>query len=92
MGLGKREESRQQEFWTPTASLSKGPGHVFDDKLNQVLAQAGFDKILEDLCGPYYARTGRLSIPPGVSFRMLLVGYFEGIDSQHGKKKVSNED
>ncbi|WP_437200793.1 hypothetical protein [Planctomicrobium sp. SH664] len=67
MALGKREESRQKEFWTPTASLSKGPGHVFDDQLNQALAQAGFNKILEDLCGPYCARTGRLSIPLGMS-------------------------
>ncbi|WP_437201039.1 transposase [Planctomicrobium sp. SH664] len=82
--VGEREESQQQEFWTPTATLSTGPGHVFADKLNQVLAQAGFDRILEDLCRPFYARTGRLSIPPGVSFRMLLVGDFEGIDSQRG--------
>lgn len=84
MALGKREESRQQEFWTPTAALSTGPGHVFYDKLNQVLAQAGFDKIIEELCRPYYARTGRASIPPGVYFRMLLIGYLEGIDSQRG--------
>ncbi|WP_437222594.1 transposase [Planctomicrobium sp. SH661] len=84
MALGKREESQQQEFWTPTANLSRGPGHVFYDKLNQVLAKAGFDKVLEDLCSPYYASTGRMSIPPGVYFRMLLVGYFEGIDSQRG--------
>ena len=84
MALGKREEARQQEFWTPTASLSSGPGHVFYDKLDQLLSKAGFDKILEELCRPYYASTGRTSIPPGVYFRMLLVGYFEGIDSQRG--------
>jgi transposase len=84
MAIGRREGSQQQEFWMPVQNLSKGPGHVFYDKLNQVLAKAGFDKVLEDLCGPYYARTGRSSIPPGVYFRMLLVGYFEGIDSQRG--------
>ena len=84
MALGKREESRQQKFWTPTASLSTGPGHVFYDKLNQVLAKAGFDKILEELCRPFYASTGRSSIPPGVYFRMLMIGYLEGIDSQRG--------
>ena len=84
MALGKREEARQQEFWTATASLSTGPGHLFYDKLNQVLAQAGVDKIVEELCEPDYARTGRSSIPPGVYFRMLLVGYFEGLDSQRG--------
>lgn len=84
MALGKREQSRQQEFWLPVQNLSTGPGHVFYDKLNQVLAQAGFDKILEELCKPFYASSGRSSIPPGVYFRMLLVGYFEGIDSQRG--------
>lgn len=84
MALGKREQSRQQEFWTPTASLSTGPGHVFYDKLNQVLAKAGFDSILEELCRPFYASTGRSSIPPGVYFRMLIIGYMEGIDSQRG--------
>lgn len=84
MALGKREQSRQQEFWMPVQNLSKGPGHVFYDKLNQVFAKAGFDKVLEELCSPFYASTGRTSIPPGVYFRMLLVGYFEGIDSQRG--------
>jgi transposase len=84
MALGRREDSQQQEFWMPVQNLSKGPGHVFYDKLNQVLAKAGFDKVLEDLCHPFYASTGRSSIPPGVYFRMLLVGYFEGIDSQRG--------
>ncbi|WP_437187880.1 transposase [Planctomicrobium sp. SH668] len=68
----------------PTASLSAGPGHVFYDKLNQVLAKAGFDKVLEELCSPVYASTGRSSIPPGVYFRMLMIGYLEGIDSQRG--------
>lgn len=84
MAIGKRDAAPQQEFWTPTASLSRGPGHVFYDKLNTLLAKAGFDKILEDLCSPYYAKTGRSSIPPGVYFRMLLIGYLEGIDSQRG--------
>jgi len=84
MALGKREESRQQEFWTPTASLAAGPGHIFYDKLNQVLAKAGFDKIVEELCRPFYASTGRSSVPPGVYFHMLMIGYLEGIDSQRG--------
>jgi transposase len=84
MSLGKRDEEQQQEFWTPTAQLSRGPGHVFYDKLNQVLAKAAFDKTLEQLCEPYYAKTGRTGIPPGVYFRMLLIGYLEGIDSQRG--------
>ncbi|WP_437229286.1 hypothetical protein SH661x_001359 [Planctomicrobium sp. SH661] len=68
----------------PVQNHSKGPGHVFYDKLNQVLAKTGFDKVLEELCTQFYAKAGRMSIPPGVYFRMLLVGYFEGIDSQRG--------
>jgi len=52
MSLGKRYEERQQEFWTPMAHQSQGPGHVFYDRLNQVLAKAGFDKTLEQLCAP----------------------------------------
>ncbi len=84
MSLGKRNERQQQEFWMPTALLSRGPGHVFYDQLNAILRQARFDQTLEQLCEPYYARTGRSSIPPGVYFRMLLIGYLEGIDSQRG--------
>jgi Transposase domain (DUF772). len=84
MGLGKWEELQQQEFWTPTSSLSEGPGHIFYDKLRQVFAKAGFDRPLEALCRPCYTRTGRMSIPLGVYFRMLLVSYFGGIDSQRG--------
>ena len=53
--------------------------------MNALLAEADFDEFAEALCEPYYAeRLGRPSIPPGVYFRMLLVGYFEGIGSQRG--------
>jgi transposase len=84
MALGKRKDE-QQEMWVPTTSLPKSLGHVFYRKLNEVFAAAGFDRWAEDLCRPYYdARIGRPSIPPGVYFRMLLVGYFEGLGSQRG--------
>jgi hypothetical protein len=50
-----------------------------------LFAEAGFDRHVEDLCKPHYAEgKGRDSIPPGVYFRMLLVGYFEGLDPQRG--------
>lgn len=81
--MGKREDE-QQELWVPTWDLPKSPGHPFYEKLNRVLSQAGFDRRVEELCEPYYAKQGRPSIPPGVYFRMLLIGYFEGIDSQRG--------
>jgi len=72
-------------MWVATTELPKSPGHIFYRKLNQLLAEAGFDKIVETLCQDHYARhQGRPGIPPGVYFRMLLVGYFEGITSQRG--------
>ncbi len=83
MALGKRK-IEQQAAWIATNELPKSPGHPFYKKLNVLLAEAGFDSWLENLCAPYYAETGRDSIPPGVYFRMILVGYFEGISSQRG--------
>jgi transposase len=84
MALGKRR-SEQQEMWVATTNLPKSEGHVFYRKLNELLAEAGFDRTVEKECRPYYHdQLGRPSIPPGVYFRMLLVGYFEGIGSQRG--------
>jgi transposase len=83
MALGKRK-TEQQAAWIATNELPKSPGHPFYKKLNVLLAEAGFDSWLEKLCAPYYAKMGRESIPPGVYFRMILVGYFEGISSQRG--------
>ncbi len=84
MALGKRK-SEQQELWIATTELPRSPGHPFYRKLNRLLAEADFDRFAESLCAPYYADgVGRPGIPPGVYFRMLLVGYFEGIGSQRG--------
>ncbi len=84
MALGKRK-TEQQAAWVATNELPKSPGHPFYKKLNVLLAKAGFDEWLEALCAPYYsAKMGRDSIPPGVYFRMILIGYFEGISSQRG--------
>ena len=83
MALGKRKP-KQDELFIPTAKLATGPGHPFYAKLNSVLADAGFDEFVEALCAPYYKEGGRPGIPPGVYFRMLLIGYFEGLDSQRG--------
>jgi transposase len=84
MALGRRKRE-QQAAWVATTQLPKSPGHPFYKKLNKLLAEAGFDEWLEALCAPYYsADRGRESIPPGVYFRMILIGYFEGISSQRG--------
>ena len=83
MALGKKKV-RQEELFVATAELRKGPGHPFYTKLNAVFAEAGFDSHVETLCAPYYRDGGRPGIPPGVYFRMVFIGYFEGIDSQRG--------
>jgi transposase len=84
MGLGKRKQE-QQEAWVATTDLPKSPGHPFYRKLDHLLAEADFDIWLESLCRPYYADgKGRDSIPPGTYFRMILIGYFEGLASQRG--------
>jgi transposase len=85
MGMGRRTGQRQAEFWVTTDSLPDIPRHIFYDKLNNVLADGQFDDFVEELCEEYYAdNLGRPGIPPGVYFRMLFIGYFEGIDSQRG--------
>ena len=82
MALGRHREE-QQEMWVATTSLPKSVGHVFYRKLNRLLTEADFDRAVERMCEPYYHNSlGRPSIPPGVYFRMLLVGYYEGIGSQ----------
>ena len=83
MAIGKRKPP-QDELFIPTIKLATGPGHPFYCKLNEVLRDAGFDEFVEKLCAPYYREGGRPGIPPGVYFRMLFIGYFEGLDSQRG--------
>ena len=87
MAMGKRRRETQGSLFIAADRLPKTAGHPFYQRLNQLLAEAGFDTWIEDRCREYYAAdgsSGRPSIPPGVYFRMLLVGYFEGIDSQRG--------
>jgi len=87
MAMGRRRKERQETLFIATEGLSRSPGHPFYQKLNELLADAGFDRWIEGRCQRYYAteeKRGQPSIPPGVYFRMLLIGYFEGIDSQRG--------
>jgi len=83
MAIGRRTP-KQDELFIPAAQVVSGPGHPFYTKLNAVLAAAGFDQFVEKRCEPYYKEGGRPGIPPGVYFRMLFIGYFEGLDSQRG--------
>ncbi len=85
MSMSTRRESQQQEMWVPTQDLPEAPGHPFYAQLNTLLAAHGFDTFVEERCAPYYAETlGRPSIAPGVYFRMLMIGYFEGLGSERG--------
>lgn len=85
MAMGKQKTERQQELWIAATEMPESPGHPFYRRLNEFLAQEGFDRFVEGLCEKFYAEAmGRPSIPPGVYFRMLLMGYFEGIDSERG--------
>jgi Transposase domain (DUF772) len=72
-----------EHVWVAAQALPCSPGHVFYEKPNALLEAGGFDRFVEELCAAHYAEDlGRPSIPPGVYFRMLFVGYFEGLDSQ----------
>lgn len=83
MAIGKRKPTQDQLF-TATAALARSPGHPFYRKLNEVLCGFQFDEFAEELCAPFYKEGGRPSIPPGTYFRLLFIGYFEGIESQRG--------
>jgi len=85
MAMGRRKKERQQALFIPAADLPRSVAHPFYAKLNEVLAGWKFDPFVEDLCARFYAeKLGRPSLAPGKYFRLLLVGYFEGIDSERG--------
>jgi transposase len=85
MAMGSRLAGQQESLWIETSSLPKTSGHPFYEKLNELLGSHGFDAMAEGICAPFYADgVGRPSTAPGVYFRMLLIGFFEGIDSERG--------
>jgi transposase len=84
MAMG-RESDRQSDLMMTWAEIPSSPGHVFYDRLQEVLIAGGFDGFVETACQPYYApKMGAPSVPPGRYFRMHMVGYFEGICSERG--------
>src|SRR5712691_7252914 len=84
MAMGTREND-QAPMWIATSDLPTSPGHPFYTRLNAILDAEGFDRFVEDQCRRFYAAVmGRPSLEPGRYFRLLLVGYFEGIDSERG--------
>ncbi len=84
MAMGRQKDG-QGDLMVSWSEMPRSPGHVFYDRLQSVLIEGGFDAFAEASCRPYYAvRMGAPSVPPGCYFRMHLVGYFEGIDSERG--------
>ena len=85
MAMGKRKTQDQQTLFIPTTKLPQSAAHPFYAKLNEVLAAWKFDAFVEELCAKFYAeKIGRPGLAPGKYFRLLLIGYFEGIDSERG--------
>ena len=84
MAMGTRETD-QPPLWIAASDLPASPGHPFYTRVNAILDAHGFDRFVEDRCRQFYAAVlGRPSLPPGQYFRLLLVGYFEGIDAERG--------
>jgi len=86
MAMGTRKDQEQQEdLWVPHGALPQGASHPFYQRLNQLLEESRFDEFVEGRCQRFYAeKRGRPSLAPGMYFRLLLIGYFEGIDSERG--------
>src|SRR5262245_35664135 len=85
MAMGRKKKRPQDTMWVATSDLPKSPGHPFYQRLNQILAANSFDAFVEAACRRFYAaKLGRPSLPPGRYFRLMLVGYFEGLSSERG--------
>jgi transposase len=86
MAMGTRKHrQRQEQLWVTHRELAEAPGHPFYKGLNELLDREKFDEFCEGECAQFYAKSnGRPSLTPGTYFRLLLIGYFEGIDSERG--------
>lgn len=85
MAMGRRKCEEQGAFWIAAGELPRSGGHPFYEQVNKILNTSGFDRFVEERCLGFYAdKMGRPSLPPAIYFRLLLIGYFEGIDSERG--------
>ena len=86
MAMGtRRQREKQEDLWIAHTDLASSPGHPFYQRLNELLEAEGFDEFVESRCAKFYAaRFGRPSLAPGIYFRSLLIGYFEGIGAERG--------
>src|SRR5215469_9595520 len=85
MAMGTRKQRERQEALWYRSELPEAPGHPFYRRLNDVLEREGFDRFCEARCREFYhERLGRPSLAPGIYFRLMMIGFFEGIDSERG--------
>jgi transposase len=85
MAMGQKTREEQRGMWVAVSELPRSVSHPFYEKLNRLLAEHGFDEFVEAQCRPFYAeKMGRPSLAPGQYFRLLLLGYFECLDSERG--------
>jgi transposase len=83
MAMGKQKRhAKQRSMWVATQDLQRSAAHPFDTRLNQILDEHAFDGYVEGVCERFYADEGRPGLPPGRYFRLLLIGYFEGLDAE----------
>src|ERR1700726_1953793 len=81
----RKQREKQEDIWIAQTELPSAPGHPFYERLNELLEGEKFDEFVEGRCAKFYAaKYGRPSMTPGIYFRSLLLGYFEGIDSERG--------
>jgi transposase len=86
MSMGTRQHrQRQEDLWISHNELPQSPAHPFYQRLSELLEGEKFDEFAEKACAKFYAsKNGRPSLAPGMYFRLLLLGYFEGLDSERG--------
>ena len=83
MGTQRGREKQEDLFYA--SEQAEAPGHPFYQQLNRVLEEAKFDAFCGQRCRTFYhSKLGRPSLAPGVYFRLLLIGFFEGIGSERG--------
>jgi len=82
MAIGKQRRAKQTSMWLATEDLPRTAAHPFYTRLNHILEKHDFDDYVEGLCERFYAEDGRPGLPPGRYFRLLLIGYFEGLDAE----------
>src|SRR6266436_1401408 len=93
MAMGTRKQrEKQEDLWIAHTELASAPGHPFYQRLNELLEAEGFDEFVEGRCAKFYAeKYGRPSLTPGIYFRALLIGYFEGIGASRWENLEEGE-